>query len=72
MIGFPTYERVVDARCFRCGGPLVDLGLSAYPPRHGQHVGRCRACNVATWFDVKETRHERREHHTGSTGGKWA
>jgi hypothetical protein len=54
---FPIYERVGDARCFACLGPLRFFTLTGYPPGRGPYSGRCPAhgMGMTTWFDALRT-----------------
>lgn len=51
---FPHYVYHRDARCFACGGPLVNLRPTNNAPGRGHYAGDCAETGQVTWYDCAE------------------
>jgi hypothetical protein len=51
---FPKYRAHKDARCFRCGGRLIEEALGQFPTGRGNYHGYCPECEMRTWYDIEE------------------
>lgn len=54
MNTFPHYLYHREARCWRCGGSLLDLSPTRHPPGAGHFRGHCFNCNLDTHYDCAE------------------